>query len=270
MRAFASPAALGVLLLVVAGACGGRDRTSAVVPAATTPPPAATCRDLSYTSGGAPIRATLCEPAGEEADLPAVLVLHGCGGPSPGLEAEVGRGLATRGLVTLSVAYFGQTTAPDRVAGNWCATPSVPADALLAAATAWLRHLADGVALLQSQPRVGRDRIGAVGWSLGGTVALGAAAVDPRIRAVVLYAGGFPDLLRSRVGHLPPVLILHGDADREIDVGQAYALRDALQQAGRPHELHVYAGGSHRFWNEQEAADALARTVAFLRRYLAP
>jgi carboxymethylenebutenolidase len=259
-----------VLLLVLAGACAGRGPQRTMQSTATMPAATVTCREASYASGDATIRATLCVPTGEDEELPAVLVLHGCGGPSPALEAEVGRGLAEQGFVTLSVAYFGGTRAPGRVTGNWCALQDVSEAALLKAAAAWSRHLADGISVLQAQPRVGRDRIGVVGWSTGGAVALGTAVLDPRLRAAVVYAGALPEILRPRVGALPPVLILHGDADDEIDVAQAYALRDALTAAGRPHDLHVYPGGSHRFWNEREAADARARTTAFLRQQLSP
>jgi carboxymethylenebutenolidase len=258
------------LLLVLASACRSGDGRRAETPTATGPPPAATCRDLTYISEGTSIRATLCEPAGEGADLPAVLVLHGCGGPSPALEAGVGRGLAEQGFVTLSVAYFGQTRAPGRVTGSSCGALELPEDALLSIGTIWLRHLTDGVSLLQAMPRVDGRRIGVVGWSLGGGVALGAALLEPRLRAVVVYAGALPPILHPQAGELPPVLMLHGDADDQVDVGGAYTLRDLLQEAGVAHELHIYPGGSHLFWNEREAADARARTVAFLQRYLAP
>jgi dienelactone hydrolase len=45
--------------------------------------------------------------------------------------------------------------------------------------------IAAGTAFLASRPEVDPDRIGVVGFSMGGEEAIGAAAADPRIRAVV-------------------------------------------------------------------------------------
>lgn len=45
--------------------------------------------------------------------------------------------------------------------------------------------IAAGTAFLASRPEVDADRIGVVGFSMGGEEAIGAAAVDPRIHAVV-------------------------------------------------------------------------------------
>jgi uncharacterized protein len=45
--------------------------------------------------------------------------------------------------------------------------------------------ISSAISFLQAQPGVERDRIAAVGMSMGGEEAIGAAAADPRIRAVV-------------------------------------------------------------------------------------
>jgi dipeptidyl aminopeptidase/acylaminoacyl peptidase len=73
--------------------------------------------------------------------------------------------------------------------------------------------------------------------------------------------------LYERVDHLPPTLILHGEADARIPVAEAYTLSDALAGAGRTHDLVVYPGGPHT-WTAVDRTDADARAIAFLHKYL--
>lgn len=48
-----------------------------------------------------------------------------------------------------------------------------------------------------------------------------------------------------------PLLLLHGDQDKDVDVSESIALHAAIERAGGVAELEVYAGGSHallRHW----------------------
>ncbi|MGX5656655.1 alpha/beta hydrolase fold domain-containing protein [Geodermatophilus nigrescens] len=67
----------------------------------------------------------------------------------------------------------------------------------------------------------------------------------------------------------PPFLLLHGRADRFVPCVQSERLADALRAAGADVALHTYAGADHMWLGAPEAAaDALDRTVAFLRARL--
>jgi acetyl esterase/lipase len=77
----------------------------------------------------------------------------------------------------------------------------------------------------------------------------------------------------SPVGHVrgdvPPFLLLHGRADRFVPCVQSERLSAALSDAGADVELHTYDGADHMWLGAPEAAaDALDRTVAFLRTRL--
>lgn len=51
----------------------------------------------------------------------------------------------------------------------------------------------------------------------------------------------------------PPFLIVHGDRDPAVPIGQSYLLRDALQEAGVPVEMVVVEGAGHgRFPQEYQ------------------
>jgi carboxymethylenebutenolidase len=102
---------------------------------------------------------------------------------------------------------------------------------------------------------------------MGSWVSLSAAARDRRVGAVVENSGGLPLWEDFNPARLPPVLILHGDADRVVPVGEAHRLDRVLQEAGVPHEVHIYPGAGHSFVGP-DAEDALARTLAFLDAHL--
>lgn len=66
---------------------------------------------------------------------------------------------------------------------------------------------------------------------------------------------------------VPPLLILHGDADAEVPVAQAQALQARLAGAGEPSRLEVLAGCTHRFAEDalaRPAREAADRVAAFL------
>ncbi|HET9727840.1 MAG TPA: prolyl oligopeptidase family serine peptidase, partial [Acidimicrobiia bacterium] len=77
---------------------------------------------------------------------------------------------------------------------------------------------------------------------------------------------------RSPVTHAraikAPVLLLHGDADRNVVPAHSAAVADALRRAGTPVERHVYAGEGHGWRRAATSDDELTRTEAFLDRWL--
>src|SRR5262245_7450573 len=164
----------GVLLAVV----GGPTAAGAQTPS---------CADVTYPSGGAPVRAILCRPGGAPGPLPAVIYLHDDGGASeaqrptlpPGtapMPVGLYRELAAQGFVARGIAYFSQTPAPGP---NPDVFATAPPQARVAALPVWRREVADGVAWLRAQPDVAGDRIGVVGWSTGAYLALLSAAEAP-------------------------------------------------------------------------------------------
>ena len=89
------------------------------------------------------------------------------------------------------------------------------------------------------------DRRG--GRVAGIVVALSVGARDRRVAAVAEYYGGLPEWEDLDLTRLPPVLILHGDADRNVRVQEAYKLEQALRESGVSCEMHIYAGQATGF-----------------------
>ena len=132
---------------------------------------------------------------------------------------------------------------------------------------AWGKTVWDAVSHVEQHPQVDANRIGLLGFSLGAYLALSVASVDPRVRAVVEFFGGFPKEMKFFMRHLCPVLILHGEADSTVPVQEAYDLQALLEKKEIPYEMKVYPGAGHGFDNEIWR-DAGIRTLRFLQKFL--
>jgi carboxymethylenebutenolidase len=76
-----------------------------------------------------------------------------------------------------------------------------------------------------------------------------------------------PDEFISDARQMPPTLLLHGEADPVVPVGEARKVDGLLERLGIPHELKIYAGQGHSFRGMAQV-DALTRTLRFLNRHL--
>jgi carboxymethylenebutenolidase len=207
-----------------------------------------------------PVHVTYFRAAGTER-RPAALILHGAGGFErfrAGYETYASD-IAAAGIDAYLVEYYS--------AADASAVESVFEQRY----EAWA-HLVDDVAddVLKQQDSNGK--IALIGFSNGGILAPGAAALDAKITAAVVYYGTVPWPLKQAPARLPPLLILHGDADTIIPLNEGRALAQFAKGLGGSAELVIYPGGKHGFGirgNEADGADALKRTVAFLHRELA-
>jgi carboxymethylenebutenolidase len=164
---------------------------------------------------------------------------------------ELARQMARTGYVALVPHYFGRRK-PDQKNGQKNARSF----------SAWTRAVIDSVSYAARRPDVDSKRIGIVGCSLGSWVALAAAARDRRVSAVVEYYGGLPEWEELDWSRLPPVLILHGEKDRNVSVQEAYKLERALRESGVSCDMHIYPEAGHGF-RGREQEDSIKRTLDF-------
>jgi carboxymethylenebutenolidase len=116
-------------------------------------------------------------------------------------------------------------------------------------------------------------KVGAVGFCLGGRLAFHLATVEPSLNAAVVFYGAGPreeEIARINC----PVLGIYGEDDEFItkDMPRVEA---AMKRAGKSFEREVYNRTGHAFarpgskgYREDRAAEAWARTDAFLARCL--
>jgi carboxymethylenebutenolidase len=117
----------------------------------------------------------------------------------------------------------------------------------------------------------GSGRIGLLGFSLGGYVAADAAARDERIAALAVLYGGMPDAMITKVKRLPPLIELHGDADRNIPPARGEELVKLAKTVGAEAEFIAYPGKPHGFDfsdTDPVATDALDRVTKFFEARL--
>jgi dienelactone hydrolase len=139
----------------------------------------------------------------------------------------------------------------------------------------WIRAIRDGVGYVRKRPEVDENRVGLIGLSLGGYLAVSVAAEkESRLAAVVECFGGLETEITKDVKNLPPTLVIHDEKDQTVPVKEAYALLGRLVANNVPHEFKVYTGVGHVFMDDKgnfnllAALNAETRTVAFLEKYL--
>lgn len=213
----------------------------------------------SYQSQGKTIGVERFEPKAP-GKHPAILVVHGSGGVLLGGPSfrETARRLAKSGYVAYVAHYFDLTN-----------TMIADLETMEKNFAPWMKALADGVTYLASQPNVDPDRLGLVGFSLGGFLSVSLSVFDHRIQAVADYFGGLPGPLAKEVKTFPPLLILHGDADLIVPVAEAKKLEALCKEKQAVHEVKIYKGLGHGFHGEV-GEDAARRVVSFLDTHVKP
>ena len=78
--------------------------------------------------------------------------------------------------------------------------------------------------------------------------------------------------LASPIEHVtaafPPVMLLHGDADRIVPVSASRRFEERVRAAGRKVDLHIYAGLPHGFANHPDIQPAMMQLIGgFFRRW---
>src|SRR5947207_15546998 len=119
-------------------------------------------------------------------------------------------------------------------------------------------------------------KIGAVGFCMGGQLALFAATLNPSVGATVNFYGIHPNVKPDYSKLSGPVLGLYAEKDGFVTPEVAKGVDTAIKAAGKKSEIHVYPGVDHAFFNDENkgaydktaAADAWRRTLSFFRTNL--
>ncbi|WP_303312479.1 dienelactone hydrolase family protein [Hymenobacter sp. BT730] len=130
-------------------------------------------------------------------------------------------------------------------------------------------------AWLQAQDTVVVDKIGSIGFCLGGRVAFLANAVLPLAAGVSYYGGGTHQLTKYAQDLAAPHLFFWGGLDAHISKEQIAQVLEAVEAAGKPYINTVISYADHGFhcderpsYHPQAAQEAWALTLAFFREKL--
>jgi carboxymethylenebutenolidase len=167
--------------------------------------------------------------------------------------------------------------APDLYHGERTKSPDQAGKLLMAlniAETA--KDLRGAAVYLRKRPEVEAKRIAAVGFCMGGQLALfGAVAHPDVIDAAVDFYGIHPKVDPDVSKLSGPVLAHFARRDKSVNEQTAQALIDRIEAAGKSVEAHFY-DADHAFFNDtrpevydpKSAELAWRRTLDFLRRVL--
>jgi carboxymethylenebutenolidase len=222
--------------------------------------------EVRFTANGSETPAYLARPAIERA--PGVVVLQEWWGLDDHIRSVCDR-LATAGFFALAPDLYRQepTTQPDEAQQRMMALSMDQAENDMIAAAEYLVAL-EGVK---------GEHVGALGFCLGGGLAVWAAAASPLIGATVSYyyvmPHGKPDFSKIT----GPVLGHFGRDDAFVSLADAQALEAELSAAGVDTTFEFYDNAGHAFFNDTNrlgtydpgiAARSWERTVGFLRDHL--
>jgi len=182
---------------------------------------------------------------------------------------DVADRFAAEGFVALAPdLYHGEsTTHPDEAGRRMMALD-------IGNAGAELRGAAD---YLLAHDRVAGKCVGAVGFCMGGQLALAAACDHPDVFGAAVDFYGIHPAVAPKLGDLNCAVQAHfADNDGFVPIADARALVERIAAAGKRVDSHVYPAG-HAFFNDARpeayhaasAALAWQRTLAFLRAELA-
>jgi len=217
---------------------------------------------IEYQANGGKASGYLAVP--EWGSGPGVIVIQEWWGLVPHI-TEVADRFASEGFVALAPDLYGgkKTSEPDEAGKEMMALQIPEAVKVMSGATDELLRRSSG------------ERVGVVGFCMGGGLALVLAAARPdAVAACVPFYGliPWPDASPDFSKMSAAVLGHYAGKDEYFTPEAVRALETQLKELGKDVEMHVYEDADHAFFNDtrpevydpEAAAEAWRRTLEFL------
>jgi carboxymethylenebutenolidase len=196
---------------------------------------------------------------------PGVVVIHEAYGLNENMR-DVARRLAAGGFAALAVDLFsGRVRAV-------CMARYMARLLTGSLRSSGIDDLKDALTFLAKLPEVDAQRLGAIGFCMGGGFAIAWACTDSRLKAIAPFYGSNPRPLEV-TKRLCPVVGSYPADDFTARSGRS--LDEALTRFNIKHDIKVYPGTRHSFFNDRgraydadAAADAWRRVVRFFEDQL--
>ena len=200
-------------------------------------------RQITYETDDREMIGTLALPDGTD-PRPGILVAHEGSGFTAHTRTIASR-LAEAGYVAFALDYHGGgEPLPDRDAMNKRLMALIGnADRTRALARA-------GLAVLLEQDRVDQNRIAAIGFCFGGTMALELARDGADLKAVVGFHSGLgTPRPRDAANIKGKILVCIGAEDPLVPPEQRVAFEEEMRAGGVDWRMNLYGGAVHSFTN---------------------
>jgi carboxymethylenebutenolidase len=218
--------------------------------------------------GGNPAKNTkgfLAKPR-EAGTYPGVIVIHEIWGLVDHIK-DVASRLANEGYVALAVDLFEEKIVTKleegRVLREKFSEEKILAD--LNGAFNYLKNLS----------YVKPNRIGSVGFCMGGGLSLLLACHNTELAAPVIFYGRNPSPIELVKNLQSPILGNYAGADMAITESDINLLKQTLTKYGKRFDIKIYPGAPHAFFNDTSASyrpeaakDAWKRTLNFFNKEL--
>ncbi|HET6309840.1 MAG TPA: dienelactone hydrolase family protein [Candidatus Nitrosotalea sp.] len=191
---------------------------------------------------------------------PGVVVIHEAYGLNDNIK-DITRRFAREGYVALAVDLL-----TDR--NRAVCMARYMAGMLLGSVNRYgINELKSALTFLAKNRDVDAQRMGAIGFCMGGSFAIAWACTDSRLKAIAPFYAVNPRPL-DLVSRLCPVVGSYPEKDFTASAGRK--LDGALDQYKIEHDIKIYPGAAHSFmndgatsYNEAAAKDSWARVVKF-------
>jgi carboxymethylenebutenolidase len=254
--------------------CFAFDARPPAVPIDLLPPMAGAGAEILELSSEDGTRFSAAVAESPSAAHGGVLILPDVRGLYP-FYSELAERFAQAGYPAIAIDYFGRSAGLGPRSEDFEYRPHV--EQLLVS-----QVQADGAAAIAAlRQRTGVEAVATVGFCLGGFQSFLAAADLDELSAAVGFYGILAGSRFGVAGPLErareirrPILGLFGGADQAIPTEQVEQFDAALDASGSEHEIHIYPGAPHSFFDRryEEYADACAdawrRMLAFLGRHV--
>lgn len=228
---------------------------------------------MLHVSDGTTMQAYVSIPEGK-GPFPAVIVIQEAFGVN-GHMRHVADKIAKEGYITIAPEMFHRTAEPGfEIPYNVDFSLIMPHFQALTT-----ENLAADVKAcydwLQKQANVVHNKIGSIGFCLGGRVSFIANATLPLAAAVSYYGGGTQALADMAKDLHAPHLFFWGGQDTHILPEHVNTVIEAVKKANKPYTNVVISYAGHAFscddrpsFNKQAASEAWAMSMAFLKNNL--
>ena len=213
----------------------------------------------TFPFGAASRPAYLARPQGS-GPFPGVVVIHEIYGLNDNIR-DIARRFARQGYAALAVDMFhgrNRTLCMFRMMGTQLFSPLD---------NTGISELKAALSYLGELPEVDGDRLGAAGFCLGGGLAIAWACTDSRLKAIAPFYGANPRPLQAVARACP---VVGSYPEKDFTAGMGRKLDAKLTEYDIPHDIRVYPGARHSFFNDQgshydapAATDSWRRLLAF-------
>lgn len=232
--------------------------------------PALASSEVQYSGKAGTVFGYLSRPKAS-GKYPAIIVIHGNAGIADHFR-DIARRFAKEGYVALVPDFLSRHGGTRKVNPKGVGLANFRE---LAPTQAVTEDTDAGFSYLRSLPEVRGDRVGVVGFCLGGQMAFVAATQLRGLKAVVVYYGWSPSPIDVVKNIDAPLLAHYGGEDKSVNKGIPDT-EAAMKKYGKSYTYKIYPGAKHAFnsdtrpdrYHPEAAKEAWGRTVEFFKKHL--